>query len=103
MFVIICNANIMECDTMNRNEIDLKNKAILHKDYSLNRLDVTFLKHIELSEYKKSDLLAYWINDFAEYHDEERIFDIAKSGIYSRGDVIKVNLGFNIVNRIVLL
>jgi len=88
---------------MNRNEIDLKNKAILHKDYSLNRLDVTFLKHIELSEYKKSDLLAYWINDFAEYHDEERIFDIAKSGIYSRGDVIKVNLGFNIVNRIVLL
>ena len=88
---------------MNRNEIDLKNKAILHKDYSLNRLDVTFLKLIELSEYKKSDLLAYWINDFAEYHDEERIFDIAKSGIYSRGDVIKVNLGFNIVNRIVLL
>lgn len=81
---------------MNRNEIDLKNKAMLHKDYSLNRLDVTFLKHIELSEYKKSNLLAYWINDFAEYHDEERIFDIAKSGIYSRGDVIKVILGFNI-------
>lgn len=103
MFVIICNANIMECDTMNRNEIDLKNKAILHKDNSLNRLDVTFLKHIELSEYKKSNLLAYWINDFAEYHDEERIFDIAKSGIYSRGDVIKVNLGFNIGKRIVLL
>lgn len=88
---------------MNRNEIDLKNKAILHKDYSLNRLDVTFLKQIELSEYKKSNLLAYWINDFAEYHDEERIFDIAKSGIYSRGDVIKVNLGFNIGKRIVLL
>lgn len=100
MFVIICNVNIMECDTMNRNEIDLKNKAILHKDNSLNRLDVTFLKHIELSEYKKSDLLAYWINDFAEYHDEERIFDIAKSGIYSRGDVIKVNLGFNIGNEL---
>lgn len=88
---------------MNINEIDLKNKAILHKDNSLNRLDVTFLKHIELSEYKKSNLLAYWINDFAEYHDEERIFDIAKSGIYSRGDVIKVNLGFNIGKRIVLL
>ena len=88
---------------MNRNEIDWKNKAILHKDNSLNRLDVTFLKHIELSEYKKSNLLAYWINDFAKYHDEERIFDIAKSGIYSRGDVIKVNLGFNIGKRIVLL
>ena len=85
---------------MNENEIKLKNNAILHKDNSLNRLDVSFLKHIELSEYKKSDLLAYWINDFAEYHDEERTFNIAKSGMYSRGDVIKVNLGFNIGNEL---
>ena len=80
--------------------IELKNNAIIHKDNSLNRLDLSFLKHIELSEYKKSDLLAYWINDFAEYHDEERTFDIAKSGMYSRGDVIKVNLGFNIGNEL---
>ena len=41
-----------------------------------------------------------WINDFAEYHDEERTFNIAKSGMYSRGDVIKVNLGFNIGNEL---
>ena len=85
---------------MNEDEIKLKNNAILHKDNSLNRLDLSFLKHIELSEYKKSDLLAYWINDFAEYHDEERTFNIAKSGMYSRGDVIKVNLGFNIGNEL---
>ena len=32
-----------------------------------------------------------------KYHDEERKFDIAKS----RGDVIKVNLGFNIGNELV--
>lgn len=81
---------------MNKDAIELKNNAIIHKDNSLNRLDLSFLKHIQLSEYKKSDLLAYWINDFAEYHDEERTFNIAKSGMYSRGDVIKVNLGFNI-------
>ena len=56
---------------MNNDEIELKNNAIIHKDNSLNRLDLSFLKHIELNEYKKSDLLAYWINDFAEYHDEE--------------------------------
>lgn len=81
---------------MNKDEIELKNSSVIHKDNSLNRLDLSFLKHIELSEYKKCDLLAYWIHDFAEYHDEERTFNIAKSGIYSRGDVIKVNLGFNI-------
>ncbi len=85
---------------MNKNEIQLKNSAIIHKDNSLNRLELSFLKHIELSEYKKSDLLAYWINDFVEYHDEERTFDISKSGMYSRGDVIKVNLGFNIGNEL---
>ena len=85
---------------MDENEIEFKNSAIIHKDKSLNRLDLSFLKHIELSEYKKSNLLAYWINDFAVYHDEERTFNIAKSGIYSRGDVIKVNLGFNIGNEL---
>lgn len=72
---------------MDKNEIELKSNAIIHKDNSLNRLDLSFLRHIELSEYKKSNLLAYWINDFAEYHDEERTFNIAKSGIYSRGEI----------------
>lgn len=81
---------------MNEKEIEEKNSAIIHKDNSLNRLDLSFIKHIELGEYKKSDLLAYWINDFAVYHDEERTFDISKSGVFHRGDIIKVNLGFNI-------
>lgn len=81
---------------MTEEDAELKNKTIIHKDKSLKRLDISFLKHIELEEYKKSNLLAYWINDFAVYHDEERNFDYSKSGIFSRGDIIKVNLGFNI-------
>ena len=39
---------------MNEDEIKIKNNVILHKDNSLSRLDLSFLKHIELSEYKKS-------------------------------------------------
>ena len=58
------------------------------------------MKHIELKEYKQSDLLAYWINDFSNYHDNERSFDISKSGRYKRGTIIKVNLGFNIGNEL---
>lgn len=85
---------------MKDNKINLKDKSIIHKDKSLNRLNVSFLKHIELEEYKKSELLAYWIYDYAIYHDEEKTFNIAKSGAYSRGDVIKVNLGFNIGNEL---
>lgn len=80
--------------------IDEINNTIIHKDNSLNRLNLSFLKHIELKEYKKSDLLAYWIYDYAVYHDEEKTFNISKSGIFSRGDIIKVNLGFNIGNEL---
>lgn len=61
---------------------------------------MSFLKHIELSEYKKSELLAYWIHDYAVYHDAERDFDVTKSGVFHRGDIIKVNLGFNIGNEL---
>lgn len=80
-----------------RNDIcEERNEAIEHKDKSLNRLNQSFNTHIEFGEYKKSNLLAYWIKDFAVYHDQERTFDCSKSGVFSRGDVIKVNLGFRI-------
>lgn len=82
------------------NESELRDSAIEHKNNSLNRLDLSFVKHIESGDYKKSHLLAYWINDFAVYHDEENAFNISKSGIYSRGDIIKVNLGFNVGNEL---
>lgn len=74
----------------------MKNNAIMHKDKSLNRLDLSFIKHIDLEEYKKSNLLAYWISDFANYHDEERDFDTSKMISFKRGNIIKANLGFNI-------
>ena len=35
---------------MEENEIELKNNSIIHKNKSLTRLDLSFLKHIELSE-----------------------------------------------------
>lgn len=81
---------------MSENDNMLINKAIIHKDNSLNRLDVSFLKHINSQEYKTSHLLAYWINDYANYHDEEKTFDTGKLIVFKRGNIIKVNLGFNI-------
>lgn len=78
---------------------DKKAEAIMHKDNSLHRLDMSFLTHIKLHEYKQTHLLAYWINDFAIYHDNEKTFDLSKSGRYVRGSVIKVNFGYNIGNE----
>lgn len=76
-----------------------KNKAIAHKDISLKRLDESFNKHIELHEYKKSNILSYWIRDFAYYHDNEKTFNSNTLKVFKRGDIIKVNLGFNIGNE----
>jgi len=39
-----------------------KNKATIHKDNSLHRLDLSFIKYIDLKEYKKTHLLAYYIH-----------------------------------------
>lgn len=75
---------------------DIKLNSIHHKEFSLERLNQSFNKHINLAEYKKSDLLAYWINDFAIYHDNETTFNSAKLKRYNRGDIIKANLGFNV-------
>lgn len=77
-----------------------KSKAIAHKDKALHRLDTSFFKHIDLKEYKISHLLAYWINDFSDYHDEEKTFDCSKIKIFKRGNIVKANLGFNIGNEL---
>lgn len=85
---------------MEEKELQIKNNTIIHKDKSLHRLDLSFLKHIDLREYKTSTLLAYWINDFANYHDEEKDFDTTKMISFKRGNIIKANLGFNIGNEL---
>lgn len=77
-----------------------KSISVSHKDSALKRLDTSFNKHIELQEYKKSDLLAYWIEDFANYHDEEKTFDTTSLKVFKRGDIVKVNLGFNVGNEL---
>ena len=53
-----------------------------------------------MKEYKKSNILAYWIEDFANYHDDEKTFNTNNLKRYKRGDIIKVNLGFNVGNEL---
>lgn len=81
-------------------ENDERSETIAHKDSALRRLDVSFNKHIELGEYKKSNLLSYWFKDFAQYHDDEKTFDTTSLKTFKRGDIVKVNLGFNVGNEL---
>lgn len=86
-------------DEENNAQTDEKSETIEFKDSALRRLDMSFLKHIEVEEYKKSNILAYWVKDFSNYHDQEKQFDPKKLKQFKRGDIVKVNLGFNIGNE----
>ena len=45
---------------------------------------------------KKADLLSYWLEDYTKYLSSEDTFKPSLYKKYKRGDIIKVNLGFNI-------
>lgn len=45
---------------------------------------------------KKVNIISYWLKDYINYIKEENDFNPVNLKTYERGDVIKVNLGFNI-------
>lgn len=47
---------------------------------------------------KKANLISYWLRDYVRYIEEEA-FKSEKLKLYKRGEIIKVNLGFNIGNE----
>lgn len=48
---------------------------------------------------KKANLVSYWLKDYVRYIEAEETFKCEKLKKYNRGDIIKVNLGFNIGNE----
>lgn len=69
------------------------------KDDVLRNLDNFITSGINSSsdaDYKKAALISYWLNDFHKYMNWESNFAPQKLKRYERGDIIKVNLGFNI-------
>ncbi len=70
--------------------INNKNSAINNLNEYLDMCIVQDEKHI-----KKANLLSYWIRDFTKYIEQEENFNSSNLKEYCRGDIIKVNLGFN--------
>ncbi|WFA10377.1 type II toxin-antitoxin system PemK/MazF family toxin [Tissierella sp. Yu-01] len=58
-----------------------------------------FLEDLSISNYKKSALITYWLNDYKNYLANEESFTPRKLVKYKRGSIIKVNLGFNLGNE----
>lgn len=48
------------------------------------------------TDIKKVNIISYWLKDYINYIKEENDFKPINLKTYERGDIIKVNLGFNI-------
>lgn len=85
----------------NNEMLNIKNDLLNNKNFSINLLDEYLNELInsnDTSKQKKAKLLSYWLKDYTKYLSEEDIYK-NKSKIpmsYQRGDILKVNLGFNI-------
>ena len=72
--------------------IQHKKKAIR----KLNQLLEDYISSGNQDSLKKVDLLSYWIEEYASYIQYEKTFDYKRLKSYKRGDIIKVNFGFNV-------
>lgn len=82
--------------------MELNDESILkNKNEAISKtneyLDACFL--LDKKHKKKVNLLSYWLKDYISYIEQEESFNSSKLKKYSRGDIIKVNLGFNIGNE----
>ena len=89
---------------LNNNESNKREKTatdiIMHKDMALQKLNNLMSNYISKPEtMDKADKFAYWLEDYYRMLDFEPSFDSLFFKSYSRGDVIKVNLGYNIGNE----
>lgn len=74
--------------------------VVVHKDSALKKLDSLLLNYIRNPEtMSKSDKLSYWIEDFCNLLKAEDTFKPNFLKSYSRGDILQVNLGYNIGNE----
>lgn len=73
---------------------------VMHKDVALQKLNTlmtTYIKNPNLIS--NADKLAYWIEDYCRFLNFEKKFKPYMLKTYKRGDVIKVNLGYNVGNE----
>lgn len=66
-----------------------------HINKAVSKID-KYLHDLIAIHPKKTELISYWMHDFTRMIDFEDKFKPTKNKRYKKGDVIKVNLGFNI-------
>jgi len=76
-----------------------KDEVILHKKQAIKQINSLLEMYINSSDIrnlKKANLLSYWLESFSEYIKGETQFNPQELISYKRGDIIKLNFGFNV-------
>ena len=93
-----------ENEALSQTEEKINQKSLsdisLHKDVALQKLNTLLTNYLNNpSTQLKADKLSYWLEDYCSLLSFEDNFKPNYLKSYSRGDVIKVNLGYNIGNE----
>lgn len=73
--------------------------VINHKKNSIRKLNSLLESYINSGDVgllKKADLISYWLETYSNYISFETQFDSSRLIRYSRGNVVRVNFGFNV-------
>ena len=76
-----------------------KEEIIQHKKRSIRKVNSLLESYISDGStdlLKKTNLISYWLEDFVKYISFEDKFDSTKLMRYNRGNVLRVNFGFNV-------
>ncbi len=71
----------------------------IHKDVALSKINNllnTYINEPKPKHLKKANLISYWLENYISYIQREEIFEPSRLKRYERGDIIKVNFGFNV-------
>lgn len=63
---------------------------------ALNKLLEIYINDPSMKHLKKAHLISYWIKDYVNYINFEEKFDPVRNIAYKRGNVVKINFGFNV-------
>ena len=87
-------------DIDENNNINSKDEIVSHVEVSLRQLKKLMISYTNNEEtISKADKLAYWLEDYSRLLSFEDDFNPNYLKSYHRGDVIKVNLEYNIGNE----
>ena len=80
------------------NEFTKENVIFNKKDAikSLNKLLEYYINNPSGKYLKKANLISYWIKDYTRFINFEENFDPTRNIAYKRGNIVKLNFGFNI-------